>query len=351
MNDSFWKGRKVFVTGHTGFKGAWLSLWLQSSGAEVTGYALEPPTEPSLFALAAVARGMRSVLADVRDGRRLADELAAAAPEVVFHLAAQPLVRESYRNPAETFAINVGGTVNLLEAVRGCAGVRAVVNVTTDKCYENREWVWGYRETDRLGGADPYAASKACSELVAAAWRASYFSGPAAPGLATARAGNVIGGGDWGAERIIPDCLRAAVAGGRVTLRNPDAIRPWQHVLEPLAGYLLLAERLCADPGRYAGAWNFGPAEQGHWTVARLVRRFCALWGDGLECGTAAGQHPHEATFLKLDCSKAGALLGWQPRWTVDVALEKTVAWARAWRAGADVAAWCQAQITEYEAS
>ena len=350
MSDAFWRGRRVFLTGHTGFKGAWLSLWLQSLGAEVSGYALEPPSDPSLFELAAVARGMRSILADVRDGRRLADELAAAAPEVVIHLAAQPLVRESYRNPAATFAVNVMGTVNLLEAVRACPGVRAVVNVTTDKCYENREWVWGYRENDRLGGADPYAASKSCSELAAAAWRASFFSDAAAPGIATARSGNVIGGGDWGAERIIPDCIRAATNGARVTLRNPGSTRPWQHVLEPLGGYLLLAERLCSDPAGFSGAWNFGPAAEDVWTVARLVQRFCDLWGEGLACDTAPGPHPHEATLLKLDCAKAGALLGWQPRWPLETALAKVVEWTRAWRAGDDLAARCRAQIGEYGA-
>jgi CDP-glucose 4,6-dehydratase len=348
MNGGSWKGRRVFLTGHTGFKGAWLSLWLQSLGAEVTGYALEPPSEPSLFELAGVARGMRSVLADVRDGRRLADELAAAAPEVVFHLAAQPLVRASYRDAADTFATNVLGTVNLLEAVRGCPGVRAVVNVTTDKCYENREWVWGYRENDALGGSDPYAASKACSELATAAWRSSFFNGPASAGVATARSGNVIGGGDWGAERVIPDCVRAASRGDRIALRNPGATRPWQHVLEPLRGYLSLAEHLCSDPAGFAGAWNFGPAEQDVWTVERLVQRFCALWGEGLACETVPGAHPHEANLLKLDCSKAGALLGWQPRWPLETALEKVVAWTRAWRAGADLAAVCREQIREY---
>jgi CDP-glucose 4,6-dehydratase len=348
MNGVFWKGRRVFLTGHTGFKGAWLSLWLQSLGAEVTGYALEPPSAPSLFELAGVARGMRSILGDVRDARRLAEELRAASPEVVLHLAAQPLVRESYRDPAGTFAVNVMGTVNLLEAVRACPGVRAVVNVTTDKCYENREWVWGYRECDALGGHDPYASSKACSELATAAWRASFFSGAAAPGVATARSGNVIGGGDWGAERVIPDCVRAASTGGRITLRNPGATRPWQHVLEPLGGYLLLAERLSADRAAYAGAWNFGPAEHDVWTVERLVQRFCALWGEGLACETVPGQHPHEANLLKLDCSKAGALLGWRPRWPLETALEKVASWTRAWRSGADLAAACREQIGEY---
>lgn len=350
MGSEFWQGRRVFLTGHTGFKGAWLSLWLQSLGAEVSGYALEPPSVPSLFEEAHVSCGMRSILADVRDGRRLAEELRAAAPEVVFHLAAQPLVRESYREPAETFTVNVMGTVNILEAVRLCPGVRAVVNVTTDKCYENREWVWGYRETDMLGGHDPYSSSKACSELATAAWRHSFFVGAASTGVATARSGNVIGGGDWGAERIIPDCVRATSGSGRVSLRNPGATRPWQHVLEPLSGYLLLAERLCGDPMAFSGAWNFGPLEQDAWTVERLVQKFCALWGEGLKYEADQGTHPHEAHHLKLDCSKADALLGWRPRWRLETALAKVVDWTRARGEGADLAALCREQIREYGA-
>lgn len=331
----FWQGKKVFLTGHTGFKGAWLSLWLHSLGAQVTGYALDPPTDPSLFELARVGELVHSVIADVRDLERLKVEMALASPEIVIHMAAQPLVRDSYKIPVETFAINVMGTVHLLEAVRACPSVRAVVNVTTDKVYENREWAWGYRENEPMGGYDPYSNSKGCSELVTASYRSSYFNpgqyGDHGVAVATARAGNVIGGGDWAGDRLIPDCIRAILAGEPVQIRNPDAIRPWQHVLEPLSGYLLLAQRLHEDGIRYSGGWNFGPAEEDARPVGWIVERLCAGWGPGASFILDGGEHPHEAHHLKLDCSKAKTELGWQPHWSLASALDSIIEWTQAY--------------------
>lgn len=352
IDRDFWKSKKVFLTGHTGFKGSWLCLWLTSLGAEVTGYALEPPTEPSLFALAGVGGLVRSVIADVRDLERLKREMAAASPEIVIHMAAQPLVRDSYKIPVETYAINVMGTVHLLEAVRGCPSVRAVVNVTTDKVYENREWVWGYRENEPFGGYDPYSNSKGCSELVTAAYRSSYFN-PARfdehrVALASARAGNVIGGGDWATDRLVPDCIQALLSGRPVLIRNPHAIRPWQHVLEPLSGYLLLARRLYKEGALFAGGWNFGPPEEDARPVQWLVERLCALWGEGAVWELDKGDHPHEAHYLKLDCSKARAELGWRPRWGLERALERIVDWSRVYRDQGNLGDVCLAQIEEY---
>lgn len=350
---SFWQGKRVFVTGHTGFKGSWLSIWLHALGAEVTGYALAPPTDPSLFDLCRVDRLVHSVIADVRDADRLAAAVAGARPEIVFHLAAQPIVRESYRDPLATYATNVLGTAHLLQAVRACADVKAVVNVTSDKCYENREWVWGYRENEPLGGYDPYSSSKACSELVTAAYRASFFN-PSDPsghqsGIASARAGNVIGGGDFAQDRLLPDCIRSILNGEPIRLRNPESTRPWQHVLEPLSGYLLLARKLHADPGRFAGAWNFGPDDADVRPVAWVVDRFCRLWGSGASRVRDEGSHPHEARFLKLDCSKAGAELGWHPRWPIGKALEMSVEWTKAFAAReGDLHSLCLSQIAAY---
>lgn len=349
MNSSFWQGRRVFLTGHTGFKGSWLSLWLQSLGAEVRGYALPPPTSPSLFNEAHVSDGMDSVQGDIRDINALRDAMTTFQPEIVFHMAAQPLVRLSYAEPVETYQTNVMGTVHLLEAVRATDSVRSVVNVTTDKCYENREWVWGYRETDPMGGFDPYSSSKGCAELVTAAYRQSFMrDGRAA--LASARAGNVIGGGDWALDRLVPDILRAFEKTQPVTLRNPHSTRPWQHVLEPLSGYLELAERLHSDGQAYAEGWNFGPADEDARPVEWIVSHMSCAWGDGATWRVDAGDHPHEAHYLKLDCSKAKHRLQWAPRWPLSATLDNIVTWHRAWLTGDDMRAHCLREIADYTA-
>ncbi|WP_415842093.1 CDP-glucose 4,6-dehydratase [Paracidovorax anthurii] len=349
----FWAGRRVFLTGHTGFKGTWLSIWLQRMGAEVTGYALAPDSTPAMFALARAAEGMTSLIGDVRDAAQLAGALQAAAPEVVIHMAAQPLVRQSYADPVGTYSTNVMGTVHLLEAVRRSPSVRAVVVVTSDKCYENREWLWGYREEDALGGFDPYSNSKACTELVAGSYRDSFFPpekyGSHGVAMASARAGNVIGGGDWSSDRLIPDFLRAASQGGPLELRNPDAIRPWQHVLEPLAGYLQLAQRLVEQGVAVSGAWNFGPSEQDARSVGDVVRQLAASWPEPVDCRFAADAGgPHEARMLRLDSSKARALLGWTPRWTLAQTLSSIVGWHAAHRRGEDMRKMTEAQIESY---
>lgn len=350
MNMAFWRGRRVFLTGHTGFKGSWLSLWLSELGAEVHGYALPPPTEPNFFTVAGLEKHLAaSTLADIRDATNLEGAMQAAHPEVVLHLAAQPLVRQSYVEPTETFAVNVMGTVNLLEAVRRMPGVKAMVNVTTDKCYENREWVWPYREIEALGGHDPYSSSKACSELATAAWRRSFLDA-AGVQVASARAGNVIGGGDWAADRLVPDFLRALDAGRPLVVRSPLATRPWQHVLEPLSGYLALAENLCTEGEAFAEAWNFGPDESDARTVQWIVEALCArVPGAAWQRGTA--QQPHEAHSLRLDSAKAGARLGWRPRWNLSRALEATLDWHQAWKAGTDMADFSLSQIREYAAT
>ena len=355
VNSPFWQGKRVFVTGHTGFKGAWLCLWLAELGAEVFGYALAPPNEPSLCDLVRLPEKLQAhFIADVRDGQALARAVQQARPEIVFHMAAQPLVRLSYAQPAETYAVNVLGTVNLLEAVRQCSSVRAVVNITTDKCYENREWHWGYRENEPLGGYDPYSSSKACSELVTAAYRSSFFNPRAyadhGVALASARAGNVIGGGDWAQDRLICDCVRALLAGEQILLRNPAAIRPWQHVLEPLSGYLQLAQKLFLEGPRFAEAWNFGPRDEDARPVEWIVQRLCEKWGPTAFYSVAKGDHPHEAHYLKLDCSKARALLGWQPRMRLEQALDSIIAWTLACQAGEDMRAFTLRQISDYSA-
>ena len=347
MNAQFWHGRRVLITGHTGFKGSWLCLWLTSMGAEVHGYALPPPTDPSLFEVAKVSELLStSEVADVRDGDILCAAVRRVRPEVVFHLAAQPLVRYSYRAPVETYAVNVMGTVHLLEAIRQCDSVRAVVSVTTDKCYKNREWPWGYRENEPLGGHDPYSSSKACAELVSAAYRTSFLA-KSGVALATARAGNVIGGGDWAADRLLPDFLRALDAGETLTIRSPGAIRPWQHVLEPLSGYLSLAEALVTSGAQAAEAWNFGPVDDDARPVGWILDHLAASVPElRWQCDSAS--QPHEANYLKLDSSKARAHLGWAPRWRLDKALDMTVAWHRAWRQGGNMRALSLAQIAEY---
>lgn len=350
MNSAFWRDRRVFLTGHTGFKGGWLSLWLAELGAEVHGYALAPPTEPNFFTVAGLEKRLAaSTLADIRDAATLEGAMRAARPEVVLHLAAQPLVRQSYAEPVETFAVNVMGTVNLLEAVRRTPGVRAVVNVTTDKCYENREWVWPYRENEALGGHDPYSSSKACSELATAAWRRSFLDA-AGVQLASARAGNVIGGGDWADDRLLPDFLRALDAGRTLVIRSPQATRPWQHVLEPLSGYLLLAEKLCAEGAAFAEAWNFGPDEADARPVQWIVETLCDRVPNARWQRDAAPQ-PHEAHTLRLDSAKAHARLGWRPRWNLPCALEATLDWHRAWKAGTDMAGFSLGQIRDYVAT
>lgn len=354
ISRGFWRARKVFVTGHTGFKGSWISLWLQALGAEVTGYALEPPTQPSLFEQARVAEGMRSVIADIRDLPTLRDEIVRAQPEVVIHMAAQPLVLYSYANPVETYSTNVMGTVHLLEAVRACASARAVVIVTSDKCYENQEWPWGYRENEPMGGFDPYSNSKGCAELVTSAYRRSFFSRPSAHGgavaLASARAGNVIGGGDWAQDRLVPDMIRAFGAGDSVRIRHPNSIRPWQHVLEPLSGYLSLARGLLERGTALAEGWNFGPSEDDARPVRWLVEQLAARWPGGASWEFDAQAQPHEAAALKLDCSKARARLGWHPRWDLATALDRIVAWHDAQRRGADMRELTLRQIEDYQA-
>jgi CDP-glucose 4,6-dehydratase len=344
----FWRGRRVLVTGHTGFKGGWLALWLSAMGAEVTGLADGVPTKPSLFALAGVQRDVHDVRADVRDAAMVARAIADARPEVVLHLAAQPLVRPSFAQPRLTYEINVMGTVNVLEAVRATGGVRVVLNVTSDKCYENREWEWAYREDEPMGGHDPYSSSKGASELVTSAWRRSFFSSEDGPRLASARAGNVIGGGDWAADRLIPDVMRAALAGKRVRVRNPGATRPWQHVLNPLSGYLVLAQRLWDDPAA-ATAWNFGPGEDDVRSVGYLLERLAALSRCEIKWEQDAGEQPHEARYLKVDSSRARTRLGWAPRWGLERGLESVVEWYAAHRAGGDMRAVSLAQIAGFQ--
>ncbi len=352
MDASFWSGRKVLVTGHTGFKGSWLSLWLSRLGAESVGFALAPPSEPSLFESARVGDGMVDVRGDVRDLAALHATMAEHQPEIVFHLAAQPLVRLSYAQPVETFGTNVLGTVHLLEASRHVESVRSVVIVTSDKCYENKEWAWGYRENEPLGGRDPYSASKGCAEIAAAAYRQSYFADDLRlVGVATARAGNVIGGGDWALDRLLPDAARALAENQTIVARRPASIRPWQHVLEPLRGYLSLAENLHRAPAEYSGAWNFGPRDEDAAPVADVLDRFVDHWGSGAWRSEGALTGPHEAHLLKLDSSKARHGLGWRPALSLDEAIEMTAAWYREadTASGHDIRELSCRQIAEYE--
>jgi CDP-glucose 4,6-dehydratase len=352
MEVGFWKSRKVFVTGHTGFKGGWLSLWLLSMGAEVCGYSLAPSTKPSLYASLGLEKEMQSIIGDIRDAELLERALGSFAPEIVIHMAAQPLVRYSYDDPIETFSTNVMGTVHLLDAIRRTPQVRAVVSVTSDKCYENREWVWPYREDEAMGGHDPYSSSKGCAELVTAAYRSSYFSpekySEHEVAIASGRAGNVIGGGDWAPDRIVPDMVRAFTAGDAVTVRNPNAVRPWQHVLEPVAGYLTLAEQLIAKGTAVSGGWNFGPSESDSRPVQYLVSEIARMWGDGAQWEIAKEAGVHEAHFLSLDSSKARTYLGWRPRWTIHEALQKTVDWYREFYHHGDARAITLRQIGEF---
>ncbi|MGP7817099.1 CDP-glucose 4,6-dehydratase [Niallia sp. 01092] len=356
MNVDFWKDKKVLITGNTGFKGSWLSLWLHSLGAKVTGYSLHPPTSPSLFELCEINKLVPTTFADIRDKKKVEETVFADKPDIIIHMAAQPLVRASYLNPVETYETNVMGTVNLLEAVRSAVNrgikIKAVVNVTTDKCYENKEWHWAYRENETLGGYDPYSNSKACSELVTDAYRNSFFNSgnyeSHGVAIGTARAGNVIGGGDWAEDRLIPDCVRTLLNGEKILIRNPHAIRPWQHVLDPLSGYLTLAEKLYKDGPMYAEGWNFGPDDNDGKQVEWIVKTICKKWGTDANYEVEKGEHPHEAHFLRLDCSKAKKQLGWLPKWDAGHALEKVVEWTEAYKKNQDLSAVCLKQIKEY---
>ena len=344
----FWYGRKVLMTGHTGFKGSWLSLWLQSMGAELRGIALQPPTTPALFTAAEVGQEMDSCIADIRDASTIARLVKEFQPEIVIHMAAQPLVRLSYQQPIETYATNVMGTIHVLEAARHAGSVRAIVNITTDKCYENREWAWGYREDEAMGGHDPYSSSKGCAELVSSAYRKSFLK-DAGIAIATARAGNVIGGGDWALDRLVPDTLNAIEKAQTVQIRNPLAIRPWQHVLEPLSGYLLLAEKLYEQGQAFAEGWNFGPRDEDARPVKWIVERLCQSWGEGASWQLQPGDHPHEANFLKLDISKSKQRLDWKPRLSLEQALDHITYWHRAWLQGQDTRSICLQQINQYQ--
>jgi CDP-glucose 4,6-dehydratase len=346
---SGWRDRRVLVTGHTGFKGSWLSLWLHAKGADVTGFALPPPSEPSLFEAARIGELVTHHEGDVRDLTAVRAVVEESRPEVIFHLAAQPLVRLSYQEPVDTYATNVMGTVHLLEAARRASDVRAIVCVTSDKCYENREWVWPYRESDPMGGHDPYSSSKGCAELVASAYRSAFFA--QGPALATVRAGNVIGGGDWSTDRLIPDLIRAFEAGVAPLIRSPDAVRPWQHVLEALGGYLKIAERLLAGERQFADAWNFGPADEDTQPVSWIVERMRAAWGGAPQSQADHGPRVHEAGLLRLDCSKARAALGWRPALNLEQALDWIVDWHKAVGSGADARALTLAQIDDYSAA
>lgn len=350
MNPDFWKNKNVLLTGHTGFKGSWLSLWLQRMGANLTGLALDPPTQPSLFETAAVAKGMNSQIGDIRDRSFVEDVFKRHQPEIVIHMAAQALVLPSYHSPVETYETNVMGTVYILDACRKTESVRAAVMITSDKCYENREWFWGYRENERMGGYDPYSNSKGCCELVTSAYRQSYFHGDGhMAGIASVRAGNVIGGGDWAENRLIPDFMKSILKDETVVIRSPHAIRPWQHVLEPLSGYLSLAEKLWQDRAGFDEGWNFGPYESDAKEVQWIVKRIAEIWGEGAQWRLDDKQHPHEANYLKLDCTKARTLLGWQPRLGLSTTLEWIVQWYQHFRDDSDMREVTLQEIARYE--
>lgn len=353
MNSEFWKGKKVLLTGHTGFKGSWLSLWLKQLGTNVTGFSLKPSTIPNMFEVANVAQGMKSIKGDIRNPKVLKKVMGENLPEIVIHMAAQALVRRSYKDPEETYSTNIMGTVNLLEAVRQTTSVKAVVIVTSDKCYENKEWMRGYVESDMMGGFDPYSSSKGCAELITAAYRNSFFNSingkKNVSAIATARAGNVIGGGDWAEDRLIPDILRAISLGQPVMIRNPQAIRPWQHVLEPLNGYLILAQQLYEKGFDYAEGWNFGANEEDVKPVQWIVEQLTHQWGGGAKWQLDQSIQPHEANYLKLDCSKAKKELGWHPKWTLSQALEKIILWQRAYQNKSDMQEFTLKQIADYQ--
>lgn len=351
MNSGFWSGKNVLVTGHTGFKGSWLSLWLQHLGANVTGLSLDPPTNPSLFEIANVAEGMNSIIGDIRDKAAVEEAFNQSAPDILIHMAAQPLVLYSYDNPIETYETNVMGTVHVLEACRQSTSLQAAVMITTDKCYENKEWVWAYRENEPMGGYDPYSNSKGCSELVISAYRQSYFGDHGHPAaIASARAGNVIGGGDWAADRLIPDFMQAILENKPVIIRSPSSIRPWQHVLEPLNGYLTLAENLTKDKEKYSQGWNFGPNQSDAKEVQWIINHISKLWGEGAEWQLDKKIHPHEATYLKLDCSKAHDLLRWEPKLSLSTTLEWIVEWYKQYQGDSDMRKVTLQEIARYQA-
>ena len=351
MDQNFWLGKKILVTGHTGFKGSWLAIWLKMMGADISGYALDPLTANDNYVLTDLINKINHRIGDVRSYDYLQEFFYEVKPEIVFHLAAQPLVRESYTDPKATYDINVGGTVNLLECCRKTDSVKVIVNVTTDKCYENKEWVWGYRENDRLGGYDPYSSSKACSELVTEAYRKSFFNPDTfvqhGKSISTARAGNVFGGGDWQTDRIVPDCIRALEKHEPIIVRSPQAIRPWQHVLEPLSGYLQLAQKMYNNPTEYAGAYNFGPTDSSFLSVGSIVDQIVKTWGKGTWQDYANPDAPHEANILKLDITKAKSQLGWSPKWDINKAITETITWYQQYKTK-NMYDLCCRQITDY---
>ena len=348
VDSSFWNGKKVYLTGHTGFKGSWLSLWLQSMGAIVKGFSLDVNTTPALFTKANVAAEMESEIGDIRNLVQLTKSMVSFSPEILIHMAAQPLVRLSYQEPLDTYTTNVIGTVNVLEAARSCPSLKAIVSVTTDKCYENKEWDWGYRESEPMGGHDPYSSSKGCAELVTAAYRRSFFSSEDSASLASARAGNVIGGGDWAKDRLIPDILRAFEKSEPVVIRNPLSTRPWQHVLEPLSGYLVLAQQLYLHGNSFAEGWNFGPKDEDCKPVSWVLDKMVETWGGDAIWNLDKESNPHEAGFLKLDCSKAASRLEWKPKWDLQFALKAIVNWHKIYQNGGDIKKQCLTEIYNY---
>ncbi|NDH09650.1 MAG: CDP-glucose 4,6-dehydratase [Gammaproteobacteria bacterium] len=352
INPLFWKDKKVFITGHTGFKGSWLSMCLMSLGADIKGFSLAPHSDFSLYHESGLSQQMHSEFGDIRDYESLLSSIKAFNPDIVLHLAAQALVRQSYHNPRETYGTNVMGTLNVFEAIRAVGSVKVVINVTSDKCYENKEWFWGYRETDAMGGYDPYSSSKGCAELLTASYRQSYFHpedyAQHGCALASVRAGNVIGGGDWSQDRLVPDILYAFQHSQAVMIRNPNAIRPWQHVLEPLSGYLMLAEKLYTNGPEYAEGWNFGPLSRNEICVGEIVKMLANSWGENANWNIDLSPQPHEAHFLKLDCSKAISQLGWYPKWSIYDVIPKIVNWHKAWMNGQEIFDYCLSEINDY---
>lgn len=348
VDPAFWKGKRVFVTGHTGFKGSWLCIWLNQMEAEVKGYALRPSTNPALFELAGIQELIFNEFGNIQDFDQVKKSMMDFDPHILIHMAAQPLVRLSYKEPVDTYMTNVIGTVNVLEAARFCKNLKSIVSVTTDKCYENKEWIWAYRENEPMGGHDPYSSSKGCAELVTAAYRKSFFFEEGTPALASARSGNVIGGGDWATDRLVPDALRAFNNGQTVTIRNPLAIRPWQHVLEPLSGYLILAENLFLNGHKYADAWNFGPDDGDCKNVKWILDQMVNIWGENASWKLDKNPQPHEATFLKLDCSKAKTFLKWEPKWSIKTVLKRIHDWNRVFLTNGDLRKKCIEEINDY---